>query len=146
MKAQDCFDLLAKDIHTAVAATVGGDGLPVTCAIDIMDCGKNCLYFLTATTKNFYRRLKERGYIAITGIKGADTMSAVAVSVYGKVRETDKVSVKELFDKNPYMYEIYPDEESRKIIRVFQVYSGTCNWFDLSVKPADVGAFCFGEE
>ena len=33
------------DIHTVVAATVDSNGLPVTCAIDIMDYDEKGLFF-----------------------------------------------------------------------------------------------------
>lgn len=65
---------LQNEIHTTVAATVNDDGLPVTCAIDMMDADENGLYFLTAKGKSFYDRLKKREYLALTGMKGEDTM------------------------------------------------------------------------
>lgn len=39
---------LEKEIHSVIVATVDENGLPVTCAIDIMDSDENGLYFLTA--------------------------------------------------------------------------------------------------
>lgn len=63
------------------------EGLPVTAAIDMMDSDENSIYFLTAKGKNFYDRLKDKGFLAFTGMKGEDTLSRVAVSVRGKVRE-----------------------------------------------------------
>lgn len=134
-----------EEIHTTVVAANGSDGLPVTCAVDMMDYDKDGLYFLTAKHKNFYARLCADGFIALTGIKGEDTMSRVAVSVRGKVRELGSEKVKELFDKNPYMYEIYPDENGRKDITVFMLYEGTGDWFDLSKKPVECARFVFGK-
>lgn len=43
---------LVEEIHTTVMATVDNKGLPVTCAIDIMDYDDTGLYFLTAKGKN----------------------------------------------------------------------------------------------
>lgn len=83
----DYLHFLEKEIHTTIMATVDDKGLPVTCAIDIMDSDKNGLYFLTAKGKNFYKRLKKQKYIALTGMKGTNTLSCVAVSVRGKVKE-----------------------------------------------------------
>lgn len=79
--------------------------------IDMMYADDNGLYFLTAKGKNFYRRLKDKGYLALSGKKGEDTMNCTAVSVRGKVRElggSDMLPL--LFEKNPYMFEIYPTE------------------------------------
>lgn len=63
-----------------------------------MDSDENSLYFLTAQGKNLYKRLKKQGYIALTGIKGENTMTSVAVSLRGKVRELDTQNAKALFD------------------------------------------------
>lgn len=144
METKDYLHFIVHDIHTTVVATLDEGGMPVTCAIDMMDSDDGSLYFLTAKGKNFYNRLKREGYLSLTGIKGEDTMSRVAVSVRGKVRELDAGKAKALFDKNPYMYEIYPDENSRSAIRVFQLYEGMGEWFDLSKKPVERADFVFG--
>jgi uncharacterized pyridoxamine 5'-phosphate oxidase family protein/NAD-dependent dihydropyrimidine dehydrogenase PreA subunit len=144
MKTTYYLRFIVREIHTTVVATVDEQGLPVTCAVDMMDSDENSLYFLTAKGKSFYERLKKQGYIALTGIKGENTMTSVAISLRGKVRELDTQNAKVLFDKNPYMYEIYPTEESRSAIRVFQLYDGSGEWFDLSKKPIERKNFSFG--
>lgn len=144
METKDYLHFIVHEIHTTVVATVDDAGLPVTCAIDMMDNDENSLYFLTAKGKNFYERLKKRRYLSLTGMKGEDTMSRVAVSVQGKVRELGREMVTELFRKNPYMYDIYPDESSRSAISVFQIYEGSGEWFDLSKKPVERANFNFG--
>ena len=135
---------LVKEIHTTVVATVDDDGLPVTAAIDMMDWDENGLYFLTARGKGFYDRLVKRGFLALTGMKGADTLSCVALSIRGKVRELGAEPLSRLLEKNPYMYEIYPSEESRRALTVFQLYEGSGEWFDLSKKPIERETFTFG--
>ena len=144
METADYLVFIVKEIHTTVVATVDDDGLPVTAAIDMMDCDENSLYFLTAKGKGFYDRLIKRGFLALTAMKGEDTLSSVAVSIRGKVRELgcDKIPV--LFEKNPYMKEIYPTEESMKALTVFQIYEGSGEWFDLSKKPIERVSFTFG--
>lgn len=146
MQVKEYFELIVKEIHTVVAATTDEDGFPHTCAIDIMDFDEHGLYFLTARGKNFYSRLKNKEFLAFTGIKGKDTMSSAALTIRGKVRELGSGKVKELFDKNPYMYEIYPDEASQKVVSVFQIYAGSGDWFDLSQKPIVTDKFVFGKE
>ena len=94
---------LVEEIHTTVMATTDANDLPVTCAIDVMDYDDNGLYFLTAKGKNFYDRLKRNGYVALTGMKGKDTMSCVAVSLRGKVKEIGSEPLERLFKKNSYM-------------------------------------------
>lgn len=136
---------IVEQIHTTVVATVDEEGLPVTAAIDMMDYDDHSLYFLTAKGKNFYDRLKKKGYLALTGMKGEDTMSSVAVSLGGKVRELGADLLPHLFEKNPYMNEIYPDAASRTALTVFQIYEGNGEWFDLSRKPIERASFTFGD-
>ena len=144
MTANDYLRFIVDEIHSTVVATVDGDGLPVTCVIDMMYADENGLYFLTAKGKNFYQRLKDKEYLALSGKKGEDTMSCTAVSVRGKVRELGSAMLPLLFEKNPYMREIYPTEESRKSLTVFQLYEGSGEWFDLSKKPIERDSFTFG--
>ena len=135
---------LVEKIHTTVVATVDDDGLPVTAAIDMMDSDGSSLYFLTARGKSFYDRLKKRQFLALTAMKGEDTMSSVAVSLRGKVRELGYDRIPELFEKNPYMKTIYPTEESMQALTVFQIYEGIGERFDLSKKPIERASFTFG--
>ena len=144
MKAEDYLSYIVKNIHTTVVATVDDEGLPVTAAIDMMDADAESLYFLTAKGKGFYDLLKKRGFLAFTAMKGEDTMSSVAVSVRGKVRELGFDRIPELFAKNPYMNEIYPTAFSREALTVFQIYEGSGEWFDLSKKPIERASFTFG--
>lgn len=145
MQNIDFFGFLTNEIHSVIAATVDENGLPVTCAMDMMDFDENGLYFLTAKGKGFYRRLKQMGYIALTGMKGEDTMSRVALSIRGKVKEIGTQRLPLLFEKNPYMHEIYPTAESVSALTVFQIYEGSGEWFDLSKKPIERISFSFGD-
>lgn len=135
---------LVEEIHTTVMATVDNNGLPVTCAIDMMDYDESGLYFLTAKGKNLYDRLTEKGYVALTGMKGNDTLSCIAISVSGKAQEIGSEPLDRLFEKNSYMKEIYPTKESRKALTVFRIYEGNGEWFDLSKKPIERASFTFG--
>ena len=144
MITRDYLEYIVREIHTTIVATVDDKGLPVTAAIDMMDCDENGLYFLTAKGKSFYDRLVKRGFLSLTAIKGEDTMSSVAVTVRGKVKELGYDRIPELFEKNPYMHEIYPTEESMHALTVFQIYEGSGEWFDLTKKPIERDSFTFG--
>jgi uncharacterized pyridoxamine 5'-phosphate oxidase family protein len=144
MEAKDYLDYIANEIHRTIVATVDDEGLPVTAAIDMMDSDETSLYFLTAKGKGFYDRLKKREFLALTAMKGEDTMSSVAVSIRGKVRELGQDKIPELFEKNPYMRKIYPTEESMQALTVFQIYEGSGEWFDLSKRPIERDSFTFG--
>ena len=144
MNTSDYLNYIVNKIHTTVVATVDDKGLPVTAAIDMMDSDGNSLYFLTAKGKDFYNRLKKHSFIALTAVKGENTMTSVAVSVRGKVRELGYEKIPELFEKNPYMREIYPTEGSMQALTVFQIYEGSGEWFDLSKNPIERASFTFG--
>ena len=44
MKTAEYLSFIVKEIHTTVVATVDDEGLPVTAAIDMMDCDNDSLY------------------------------------------------------------------------------------------------------
>lgn len=136
--------MLVDDIHSTIFATIDSNGNPVTCAIDMMLADENGLYFLTAKGKTFYERLVAHPTISLTGIKGKDTMSSKSVTICGKVKEIGACLLPEIFSKNQYMAEIYPEEKSRKALTVFQIYEGDGEFFDLSVKPIFREKFSFG--
>ena len=144
METKDYLNYVVHEIHRTIVATVDDEGHPVTAAIDMMDCDDNSLYFLTAKGKSFYDRLVKRQFLAFTAMKGEDTMSTVAVSIRGKVRELGYEMIPQLFEKNPYMHQIYPTEESMKALTVFQIYKGSGEWFALSRKPIERASFTFG--
>ena len=145
METKEYLKYIVEEIHTTIVATVDDEGLPVTAAIDMMDYDNDSLYFLTAKGKGFYDRLTKRQFLALTAMKGEDTMSSVAVSIRGKVRDLGHDKIPEKYKKNPYMHQIYPTEESMKALTVFQIYEGTGEWFDLSKKPIERASFNFGK-
>lgn len=71
-------------------------------------------------------------------------MHCAALSIRGKVRELESELLPRLFEKNPYMNEIYPDAASRSALTVFVIYEGSGEWFDLSKKPIERASFTFG--
>ncbi len=146
MGSEKYLSFLVRQIHTVIAATVDDEGKPVTCAIDVMDSDENGLYFLTAKGKGFYQRLLSKHFISLTGIKGNDTMSSIAISVRGRVEALGPDVLYRLLEKNRYMYEIYPTEESRKALSAFRIYEGTGEFFDLSAKPIVRKSFTFARD
>ena len=135
---------LVDRIHTTVLATIGSDGYPHTCAVDMMHSDAEGVYFLTARGKDLYRRLKDNPRVSLTGVKGEDTMSSVAISLVGDVEEVGPSYLDILLEANPYMYDIYPTEESRYALTVFRIHRGSGEWFDLSKRPVERASFSFG--
>lgn len=136
--------ILQQDIHSTVFATVDENGLPQTCVIDMMLFDKNGLYFLTAKGKKFYERLMEHGYVAVSGMKGQDTRSTVAISLRGKVKSIGQAKLDEIFEKNSYMATIYPNPKSRSALEVFCIYEAEGEYFDLGQNPVYRQNFAYG--
>lgn len=144
MTTQDILQMLQQDIHSTVFATIDDKGLPQTCVIDLMLADEDGLYFLTARGKSFYDRLMARPFVALSGMKGTDTLSTVAISVRGAVRNIGRERLEEIFKKDPYMEKIYPTEKSRQALEVFQIYKAEGEYFDLSQLPPYRQSFAFG--
>lgn len=144
MTTIEILTILQRDIHTTVFATVDEQGLPQTCVIDLMLADENGLYFLTAKGKSFYDRLMARKFVAISGMKGEDTLSSIAISVRGRVRSIGRERLEEIFEKNPYMAKIYPTQKSREALTVFHLDQGEGEYFDLSQLPPFRQSFSFG--
>lgn len=140
-------DLLVNKIHSVVVATVDNKGLPSTRVIDMMLYDEEGLYFLTAKGKALYQQLQEKPFISLSGMtRGDDTMVKMAISFSGAVRNIGTKKINEIFDKNPYMAEIYSSPESRTALEVFCLYKGKGDFFDLSTHPITRGQFVLGEE
>ena len=146
MTTPEILQYLQREIHTAVFATLDAQGLPQTCVIDLMLADAGGLYFLTARGKAFHARLTARPFVALSGMRGADTLSSVAVSLRGAVRNIGQTRLDEIFAQNPYMEKIYPTRASRAALEVFQIYRGTGEYFDLSQLPPFRQTFAFGGE
>ena len=67
MKPNGYLTYVVERIHSVVVATTDEKNLPVTCVIDMMHTDNGSVYFLTAKGKNFYKRLKDNGYLALSG-------------------------------------------------------------------------------
>ncbi|HFI0292440.1 TPA: pyridoxamine 5'-phosphate oxidase family protein [Streptococcus suis] len=142
MKTRDYLALLVDDIHSVVIATVDEEGKPATRVIDMMYQDGETVYFLTANTKPFYQQLLDDSNISVTGVtSGEQTLGRKMVSLRGRVQLLGKKKLDILLEKNPYMYDIYPSEESRQVLEVFKIAQAQCEFYDLSVLPPQRESF-----
>lgn len=153
MKTKDFLNILKNDIHTTIMATLDNDKHPVTRVIDIMLVDEKTLYFITAKGKEFYRQLMEQKFVSISGACGGEGMDKKeasihmkAISVRGTVKNIGNEKLEEIFEKNPYMKEIYLEVSSRSVLEVFCISEGTGELFDLSTKPIRRENFVVGEK
>ena len=126
MAKTDYLKTLAEEIHSTTVATIGTDGHPQTRIIDMMHYDEEGVYFLTAKGKEFYAQLMEQQYVAISATK-----NKMAISLRGKVKNIGKKNLDIMFEKNPYMKEIYPGD-TREALEVFQLYEAQGEYFDIS--------------
>ncbi|MCD7734393.1 MAG: 4Fe-4S binding protein [Clostridiales bacterium] len=126
MNRNDYLKLLVEDIHSTTVATIGSDSHPQTRTIDMMLWDEQGVYFLTAKGKALYSQLMEQKYIALSAAK--DKRS---VSLRGKVCNIGSEKLDEIFEKNPYMQQIYPGN-TRSALEVFRLYEASGEYFDIS--------------
>ena len=126
MTKTDYLKTLVEEIHSTTVATIGTDGHPQTRIIDMMHYDEEGVYFLTAKGKEFYAQLMEQQYVAISATK-----NKMAISLRGKVKNIGKKNLDIMFEKNPYMKEIYPGD-TREALEVFQLYEAQGEYFDIS--------------
>lgn len=117
---------LVEEFHSATVATIGMDGRPQTRVIDMMLWDDKGVYFLTAKGKEFYRQVTDQQFIAVSATNGK-----AAISLRGKVINIGSEKLDEIFEKNVYMQEIYP-EDTRGALEVFCVYEAEGEYFDIS--------------
>lgn len=87
METKEYLKILKEEIHSTVFATVDKNGLPQARVIDIMLVDDNSLYFITAKGKEFYHRLMDKKYVAISGMTGGEgSLRKKAISLRGKIR------------------------------------------------------------
>jgi uncharacterized pyridoxamine 5'-phosphate oxidase family protein len=144
MTVKEIFRFLKEEIHSTVFATVDAQGLPYVSVIDIMLADDDVLYFLTSRGKDFYNNVVRTHFVAISGMKGTDTLSTIAIQLRAKVRDIGPDRVSEVFAENPYLEQIYPPEESRSTLTVFQIYEGEGEIYDLRQMPPRHEVFAFG--
>lgn len=75
--------------------------------------------------KNFYTQWTEPKYVSLSAIQNKR-----CISFSGKVRNIGSEKLEEIFEKNPYVQEIYP-AGTRSALEVFQIYEGQGNFFDI---------------
>lgn len=131
MQTKDYLRLLVEQIHSAVIATIGADGHPQTRVIDMMLWDDRGVYFLTAKGKAFYEQLMKQNYISLSATK-----DKYSVSLRGRITNIGREKLDEIFEKNSYMQQIYP-EDTRSALEVFAVYEAEGEFFDIS-DPSNV--------
>lgn len=140
MNKAEYLRILVEEIHSSTMATLGSDGHPQTRVIDLMLWDEEGVYFLTATGKAFYEQLMEQKFIALSATK-----EKRSISLRGKSRNIGQEKLDEIFEKNTYMQQIYP-QDTRSALEVFQIYEAEGQFFDIS-EPSKIvrDSFAIGD-
>lgn len=139
MELQDYMKIL-ENIGAAVFATVDSDGKPHTRFANIGVANENGIFFMTKPGNEFYTQLKDNENVSISGMSN-DENGIQAITVEGKVREVDQSYLEDILKDNPYVKDVYPDEEDRKSVVALQVYEGS--GFYMNLKAHTKGTFEF---
>lgn len=133
-----------RQIRDCVFSTVDANGLPTARVIDVMHAGDGRLYFLAPRGKAFHAEITRNPVVATVG----QTTDFRTCRMRGRVvRPSDaeqKCLVDWMFDLNPSMKELYPDD-TRYICDVFYIEDGTGDYFDLGQKPIVRVQFTLGD-
>lgn len=131
MNANECLQIL-RDIKSVAFATVDSEGNPSVRIIDVMLVEDDRLYFCTARGKSFYKQLIETNKVAVTGLNE----KYQTVRIFGEVKkeETQELYIDRIFENNPSLNTIYPNE-SRYILEPFFIDKADIEFFDLSSDP-----------
>ena len=115
-------------------ATVGAYGLPSVRVIDVMMVTPERLYFLAPRGKAFHEDLVREGFVAIVGQTPDYRTCRLRGPVVRPDDEEQGALVDAIFELNPAMNLIYPDD-SRYICDVFYLEEGQGEYFDLGQRP-----------
>ncbi|MRI84793.1 pyridoxamine 5'-phosphate oxidase family protein [Aerococcaceae bacterium WS4759] len=142
MNAEKYLSILQDKIGAAVFATVDENQQPDSRYINVGVANEKGVFFMTSPSSNFYKQLEANGHISITGMAKADGEIEV-IRIKGAIRPLGQDMLEEVLKDNPYVKDVYPDEEKRKDVQVFQVYKGTGNYMHLQKRIKE--DFVFGE-
>ena len=131
-------------IRDLAFATLDEEGLPSVRIIDVMAITPDRLYFLAPRGKAFHADVMREKYVAIVGQTPDYRTCRLRGTVVRPPDDEQHALVDALFELNPGMEIIYPDDK-RYICDVFFIADGEGEYFDLGQKPVFRKSFSIGE-
>lgn len=130
MSTEKYMSILQDKIGVAVFGTNNENQKPDSRYINIGVANDQGVFFMTSPKSKFYSQLMQHPFVSITGMtKGEGEIEVIRIM--GEVRVLGQDKLEEVLKDNPYVKDIYPDEEKRKDVQVFQVFKGTGNYMHL---------------
>lgn len=142
MELADVMTIL-QEMDAAVFATVDEEGNPHARFMYIGVANEQGLFFMTGRDTSCYKQLMANEHLAVTAMLKQDYLIQV-IRMEGKARPVGPEMLKQLLEDNPYVDYVYPDDEAKSTIQVFQLYEGEC--FYQSLTQGHRYSFTFGKE
>lgn len=114
---------ILEQLEVAIFASVDKDGKPHARPIHIGVANKHGVFFMTSPKTHFYQQLQENQNVAIAAYS-QDNYLVQVIRIEGKVREVGRERLEEMLAGNPFVKDVYPDEQERAAVQVFQLYDG----------------------
>ena len=78
---------------------------------------------MTSPKTNFYKQLQNNQKVAITAMKSEDYLIQV-IRIEGVVKKIGRERLEEVLKDNPFVKDVYPNEEDIAGVQVFHLYDG----------------------
>ncbi len=122
MKTKEIMGIL-EEMKLGIFVTVDEAGNPHARPIHITAANEDGIFFMTGSETHFYRQLMEDGRVALLALSEEEYLIQV-IRIEGKARLVSQELLDKVFLDNDYIQQVYKDEESRKVVQIFQVYAG----------------------
>lgn len=141
---QEFLDFAVKQIHNVdVATTHHGEPSAQVCDLLLNKNGK--LYITTSSQNPFFQDLINQPKVIVNGYKGNGTMDSCGFSIRGTIKNVEHQYIDEIFEKNPYLNEIYADDvtAAKEDLRVLEITPQNASYLDHRTHPVFVRKFEF---
>lgn len=132
MDAQTCLQKL-QYVGVLAFATVGEHGDPQIRNISAIHYEPEAMYFFTAKGKDFCRQLLTDGRVQILGYTKYKEM--IRLSAKTKPAAEQEKWLETIFEEQPYLFNVYPDDTRHLAGIVFEIADGEIEYFHLGVNP-----------
>ena len=143
MNAKTCLEKLGY-VGVLSFATVGEDGSPQVRNISAIHYEPDALYFFTARGKDFCRELLSDGRVQILGYTKYKEMIRLTAQAILAPEDEQKQWMNTIFAEQPYLANVYPGG-TREIGIIFEIKSGSIEYFNLGVNPIFRENYTFGQ-
>lgn len=143
MDAKTCLQKL-QYVGVLAFATVDHMGAPQIRNISAIHYEPDALYFFTARGKDFCRELLSDGRVQILGYTKYKEMIRLTAQAILAPEDEQKQWMNTIFAEQPYLANVYPGG-TREIGIIFEIKSGSIEYFNLGVNPIFRENYTFGQ-